>query len=130
VELQSTSPELTGHWDESRLERALSNLVENALKYSPDGGTVRVTISPLSEGGVEYVLLSVSDEGIGIPESDLERIFDRFQRGSNVPERLSGSGVGLSYVREIVVRHGGSIAVESQVSKGTTFTIQLPRGIN
>ena len=128
IELQTELERLDGRWDEPRLERVLANLVQNAIKYSPGGGMVRVALSAQSEAGQDFAVVAVSDDGIGIPAGDAERVFERFQRGSNVPENLSGSGVGLSYVREIVERHGGTIRVESEVGKGTTFTIRLPRG--
>jgi PAS domain S-box-containing protein len=128
LELVTPVERLVGWWDRPRLERALSNLVGNAVKYSPDGGTVRLTLCTERDGDAEYAVVSVSDEGIGIPAGDLERVFDRFQRGSNVPENLSGSGVGLPYVKQVVTQHGGSIDVSSQPARGTTFTIRLGRG--
>jgi signal transduction histidine kinase len=117
---------LTGRWDEARLERAISNLVGNAVKYSPEGRRVMVGISRESVAGEDRAVVSVSDQGIGIAPDDLERIFDRFQRGSNVPDSLAGSGVGLAYVREIVLQHGGTISVHSRPGEGSTFTIRLP----
>jgi two-component system, OmpR family, phosphate regulon sensor histidine kinase PhoR len=128
LELVTAAEQLIGWWDGPRLERALSNLVGNAVKYSPDGGTVRVEVSLEREGEAEWVLLSVTDQGIGIPTYDVERIFDRFQRGSNVPQNLAGSGVGLPYVRQVVREHGGSITVRSRPAENTTFTIRLRRG--
>lgn len=128
LELVTPVERLVGWWDRPRLERALSNLVGNAVKYSPDGGTVRLTLCTERNGDAECAIVSVSDEGIGIPAGDLERVFDRFQRGSNVPENLSGSGVGLPYVKQVVTQHGGSIDVSSQPAIGTTFTIRLGRG--
>jgi signal transduction histidine kinase len=126
LELVTTAERVPGWWDGPRLERALSNLVGNAIKYSPDGGTVRLEVS-VEEGG-EWLVFSVSDQGIGIPAADVERIFERFQRGSNVPGNLAGSGVGLAYVRRVVVQHGGSITVSSRPAEGATFTIRLRRG--
>ncbi|MBV8083357.1 MAG: GAF domain-containing protein, partial [Chloroflexi bacterium] len=114
---------LVGHWDEPRLERVISNLVGNAIKYSPDGGEIRLAVRREAQG---WARVTVTDQGIGIPPADVERIFDRFQRGSNVPGTLSGSGVGLSYVRQLVVEHGGAISVQSQLGAGTTFTFTLP----
>jgi signal transduction histidine kinase len=126
LELVAGVDRLVGHWDASRLERVLSNLVGNAVKYSPDGGTVRLAISAEGDGQAACAVLSVSDDGIGIPAGDVDRIFDRFQRGSNVPQNLTGSGIGLAYVHQVVAEHGGSIAVTSQPGQGTTFIVRLP----
>jgi signal transduction histidine kinase len=98
------------------------------VKYSPDGGTVRLEVSLEQEGEAEWAVVSVTDHGIGIPAGEIERIFDRFQRGSNVPQNLAGSGVGLPYVRQVVTQHGGSIRVSSRPAENTTFTIRLRRG--
>jgi two-component system, OmpR family, sensor histidine kinase VicK len=128
LELAKAIEPLVGWWDGPRLERALANLVGNAVKYSPDGGTVRLEVSLEQEGEAEWALVSVTDHGIGIPAGEIERIFDRFQRGSNVPQNLAGSGVGLPYVRQVVTQHGGSIRVSSRPAENTTFTIRLRRG--
>jgi signal transduction histidine kinase len=118
---------IIGHWDEARLERAIVNLLGNAIKYSPRASDVEVTIREAEINGEKWAVLSVTDHGIGIPASDIERIFERFTRGSNVPEKLPGSGIGLSYVHQIVVQHGGSVSVRSQPGAGSTFTLKLPR---
>jgi PAS domain S-box-containing protein len=117
---------VTGCWDEPRLERVISNLVGNAVKYCPDGGEVRVRIGAEQEGDRSWAVLSVSDQGIGIPAGDIDHIFERFRRGSNIPERLSGSGIGLGYVRQVVEQHEGAVAVQSEPGRGSTFTIRLP----
>ena len=116
-------PRLIGHWDELRLGRVLDNLLDNAVKYSPRGGTVNVSIGEADDGAA---VLSVSDRGEGIPEADLPHIFERFRRGRNVDGRIPGSGIGLAGVRRIVEQHQGSIQVDSKVGIGTTFTIRLP----
>ncbi|MBV8084692.1 MAG: GAF domain-containing protein [Chloroflexi bacterium] len=126
LELTGGAQGIVGWWDGPRLERALSNLVGNAIKYSPDGGTVRVAVSLDDDG--RCAVVAVSDQGIGIPAGDMERIFERFQRGSNVPGNLAGSGVGLAYVRQVVMQHGGSMTVASRPMEGTTVTIRLERG--
>lgn len=105
-----------------KLERALHNLVSNAVKYSPDGG--QVTIGLAVDG--DNVLISVSDEGIGIPPSDLPLVFERFHRGANVVGRVSGIGLGLTSVLRAVAAHGGRMEVSSVEGKGTTFTVHLP----
>jgi PAS domain S-box-containing protein len=109
--------------DELRLEQVLQNLVQNAVKYSPDGGPVRIE---LAQQGV-LARLSVSDKGLGIPAEAMQRIFTRFFRAPNSEERqISGLGVGLYVVRQIVELHGGRVEVESAEQAGSTFTVWLP----
>lgn len=121
----STEPVLEGIWDAARLERAVANLLTNAIKYAPEGGVITVRIGLDVDG--DHAVLSVQDEGIGIPEDDIDHIFDRFHRGSNVTDRVEGSGLGLAGVRQIAERHGGSITVISREGEGSTFTLRLPR---
>jgi signal transduction histidine kinase len=116
-------PKLVGEWDELRLGRVIDNLLDNAVKYSPRGGSVKVSIGTAEDGAA---VLSVSDRGEGIPESDLPHIFERFRRGQNVEGRIPGTGIGLAGVQRIVEQHQGTIAVASKVGVGTTFTIRLP----
>jgi len=116
-------PKLVGEWDELRLGRVLDNLLDNAVKYSPRGGSVKVSIGTADDGAA---VLSVSDRGEGIPESDLPHIFERFRRGQNVEGRIPGTGIGLAGVQRIVEQHQGTIAVDTKVGVGTTFTIRLP----
>ncbi len=109
--------------DPDRLIQVLRNLVENAIKYTPAGG--RVTLSARHEGG--RVLIAVSDTGVGIPRADLGRIFERFYRVDKARTRSTGgTGLGLAIAKHIVEAHGGTIAVESEVGKGSTFTVALP----
>ncbi len=105
-----------------RLRQMIGNLIENAIKYSSEGGKVRV--SAQTQG--EQVILRVSDTGPGIPSADQPYLFDKFFRGTNVPDDSPGTGLGLSIVRSIVESHNGRVWVESQVGKGTTFTVVLP----
>jgi signal transduction histidine kinase len=121
--LQTAQPALVGWWDTERLERVLRNLLDNAVKYSPSGGTITVTI--LQEGG-SWAVVTVRDQGVGIPASDLPRIFERFRRGTNVVGRIKGTGIGLSGARQILDQHGGSIEIDSKEGEGTTVTIRLP----
>lgn len=114
---------VVGSWDGRRLERAFANLLANAVKYSPDGGRIDVEMQ-IDGGSVQIV---VRDQGVGIPSDDLPRIFDRFFRASNV-QSLPGSGLGLSGVRYIVEGHGGTVTVESEAGRGSTFTVRLPMG--
>jgi signal transduction histidine kinase len=110
--------------DPPRIGQVVSNLVGNALKFTPRGGSVHVKLSPLRHSGAR---IQVIDTGVGIDAAELPRIFDRFYRGSRANEaRGSGSGLGLSIVRSIVEMHGGRIGVESRVGSGSTFTVTLP----
>lgn len=118
----SELPELSGNWDEIRLRRVLDNLLDNALKYSPRGGAIELTIGV--EDGI--AVLAVRDVGEGIPAADLPFVFERFRRGRNVDGRIPGSGIGLAGVKRILELHHGSISVESQVGQGSTFTVRLP----
>ncbi|GAC1465782.1 MAG: hypothetical protein NVS2B16_07640 [Chloroflexota bacterium] len=127
--LQTSESELVGTWDGARLTRVLTNLLSNAIKFSPAGGLVRVTLERAEgEAGTEAVL-SVTDEGLGIPEADIPHIFERFYRAGNVKSQISGTGIGLAGSQRIVEQHGGTIAVESREGSGSTFTVRLPLAI-
>jgi signal transduction histidine kinase len=111
------------HADRSSIEEIFTNLISNAIKYTPERGEVRVN---LGEEG-QFVKATVSDTGIGIKNEDLPRIFDRFYRVKSAETRqIIGTGLGLSIVKSIVDAHLGSISVESEVGKGTTFTLLFP----
>lgn len=110
--------------DAPRLQRVVGNLVGNAIKYSPDGGEINIKL----EAHDTDVILAVKDRGIGIPGPDQARIFERFQRGSNVEGRIAGTGIGLAGAKQIVEQHGGAITLKSQVGKGSTFTVRFPAG--
>lgn len=118
---------IEGIWDRDRIEQVILNLIDNAIKYSPRGGLVKVTIRLVDES---QVIVSIVDQGLGIPESDLERVFERFYRTE--PGRSSGApgtGLGLYVCRQIVTAHGGQIILESKVGQGSTFSVLLPRGL-
>ena len=116
-------PLITG--DRSRLEQVMMNIIGNAIKYTPDGGHIRITAG----SDAETVWMEVSDDGIGIPEKDRERIFDRFYRVDKARSRESGgTGLGLSIAREIVQRHHGSLALMPHRGQGTTIRMTLPIG--
>ena len=118
---------LVGSWDQARLERVLHNVIGNAIKYSPQGGAVAVAARRVLEpGGAAWAEVAVSDQGMGIPESELPRLFQRFYRASNVAGTIRGTGLGLYSAREIVLQHGGAVNVQSREGHGTTFTIRLP----
>jgi len=107
------------------LERAVTNLLTNAIKFTPDGGSIR-TQAGISEDGLTCYL-AVSDTGIGIPADELENVFVRFFRSRNVrPDAIQGTGLGLAIVRSIVESHRGEIDVQSEPGVGTTFTVTLP----
>jgi signal transduction histidine kinase len=125
IEVQGVES-LVGEWDEARLNRVVQNLVGNALRYSPDGSIVTVTIARQSGPDGDHAVVRVVDQGVGIPDADLPHIFEQFRRGSNVINRIAGSGVGLFSVRQIVEQHGGTITAESREGQGSTFTVRLP----
>ncbi len=109
--------------DPDHLERALSNLLSNAFKFTPDGGAVRVTVTD-DESSPR---ITVRDSGPGIPAGELGRVFDRFHRASTAGT-TPGTGIGLALARELVILHGGSITAESEEGFGSTFTITLRKG--
>lgn len=115
---------LPGEWDGPRLERVLGNLLGNAIKYSPRGGSILVRVARDDTGGGD-ALLSVQDHGVGIPAADRTRIFERYQRAGNV-DHFAGSGIGLAGARRIVELHGGTISVESREGAGSLFVVRLP----
>ena len=121
-----TEGEVIGDWDAVRLERAIANVLGNAFKYNSATGRVTVRIGTEESPQGRIAFCAVTDEGIGIPEADVPRIFERFARGANVAGRITGSGVGLTIVRQIVEQHGGTVSVTSVVGQGSTFTIRLP----
>ena len=109
--------------DPQRVGQVVTNLVLNAIKFTPKGGSVEVRLAPAGSGAQ----IDVIDTGVGIDAAELPHIFERFYRGSQANEaRGSGSGLGLAIVRSIVDMHGGAISVESQVGAGSRFTVTLP----
>ncbi len=110
--------------DQGRLEQVVVNLLENAIKYTPDGGSVRL----FTEEAGEYVRVSVADTGIGIPYKDLPRIFERFYRVDEARTReQGGTGLGLAIVKHIVQLHGGNVSVTSQPGQGSIFSFTLKK---
>ncbi|MCG2590415.1 sensor histidine kinase [Rhodohalobacter sulfatireducens] len=105
------------------LDRALSNLIDNAIQHTPEGGTV--TIKSIQNG--KDISLEISDSGRGIPESDIPHIFDRFYQVDKSRSNSSGAGLGLSIAQKILELHGAKITVQSLLNKGTTFKIMMPR---
>jgi len=112
--------------DRDRLIQVVSNLVNNAIKYSPDGGTV--TLSTRAEGG--FALVSVTDTGLGIPPDEIGHVFERFRRvRSGAAQSIPGTGLGLTIVKQIVEMHGGKIWVESAVGHGSAFHFTIPLAV-
>jgi signal transduction histidine kinase len=109
--------------DRLRLGQLLDNLVSNAVKFTPEGGTVTVTLARRDDRAV----LAVADTGIGIPEQDSEQLFQRFYRTSTARNHsIEGTGLGLVIAKAIAESHGGSIDFESSLGEGTTFRVELP----
>ena len=124
IELEETvrdAVEITA--DKSKLMQVVYNVIDNAIKYTPRAGSVHVDMARAGERAV----IRISDTGIGIPEEDQKHIFDRFYRVDKARSReTGGTGLGLSIVKQIVMLHNGTISVNSEVGKGSTFTIELP----
>jgi two-component system phosphate regulon sensor histidine kinase PhoR len=111
--------------DTEHLRRVIDNLIGNALKFTPAGGTVAVRLS----GANGRAMLQVTDSGIGIDSLHQDRIFERFYQVDGTSRRTHGGcGLGLALVKEIVERHGGTVTVESHPGEGSTFTVTLPSG--
>jgi signal transduction histidine kinase len=113
--------------DPMLLRQAITNLVDNAIKYTPSGGQVQVKLS--ADNGAFQV--AVSDSGVGIAPADQAHLFEKFfrvkQRGST---QVKGSGLGLAIVKSIIERHGGRVWMESRLGKGSTFFVEVPRGLS
>jgi signal transduction histidine kinase len=150
IRVETDLESLTGEWDAARLERVLDNLIGNAVKFSPRGGTVTIEVrreigtiqppparrrrSPRPGSGAArratpagpVAVLRVSDQGVGIPAADLPHVFGWFRRAGNVTGKIAGTGIGLATARQVVEQHGGAITAESAEGTGSTFTVRLP----
>ena len=117
---------ITSVWieiDTDKMTQVIDNILNNAIKYSPDGGKITVTMKTTDD----QMILSISDQGLGIPKQDLPRIFDRFYRVDRARSRAQGgTGLGLAIAKEIIKQHKGFIWAKSEYGKGSTFTIVLP----
>jgi len=124
IDLQSNisdaTKEITADYD--RLNQVLSNLISNAIRHTPKDGTISLETVSTSSG----VRIAVRDTGQGVPAEDIPFIFDRFWRGDKSRSDRTHSGLGLAITKQIVLAHGGTIDVESEIKQGTTFTIVLP----
>ncbi len=130
VQFQTTEEEISLHFDFEKMEEVFNNLLINAIKFTPEGGSITISISRTQfQDNQWYVQISVSDTGIGISTEQLSRIFDRFfQVENHKKQSYDGTGIGLSLVKEIVSLHQGKVDVHSQEGKGTEFIILLPMG--
>jgi two-component system, OmpR family, phosphate regulon sensor histidine kinase PhoR len=151
LEAENLSEEITAFWEKDRVLQALFNVLDNALKYTPSGGRVRLLAKcvrsresgvrsengPVSELATQdselhrdFLEITVADNGPGIPKEHLPRIFERFYRVDRAHSRaLGGTGLGLSIVKHIVESHGGTVEVQGTLGKGTTFILKLPMGL-
>ncbi len=120
TDISNHLPDLLG--DENKIFSMLTNLINNAIKFTPEDGTVSVSAHLVNN----ELVVKVSDTGMGIPKDDLTKIFSRFYRVHRPGKQIQGTGLGLAIVKEIVLRHDGRIDVESEVDKGSTFTVYLP----
>ena len=121
--------QVIGVFDKQRMTQVISNLLNNAVKYSPEGGEIEVGLSVVADaqsGEYREALISVKDSGIGIAPDDLPHIFERFYRARSLEGYLSGFGIGLYVVKEVLARHGGRVWVESVKGSGSTFYAWLP----
>jgi PAS domain S-box-containing protein len=126
VQLSVESEPIVGVWDGFRVERILGNLLGNAVKYSPAGGEIGVAVGRREDERGRWVTVEIEDEGIGIPAEDLPRLFQPYHRARNVVGKIGGEGIGLAGARQVAEQHGGTITVDSQEGKGSTFTLWLP----
>lgn len=108
--------------DENKIKQVVINLINNAIKYNQAGGLVIVRLW----GNEQTAGFSIQDTGVGIPETDLPHVFEKFFRAHNIQETYPGTGLGLSICKRIVEIHGGTISIQSQLNAGSTFTVELP----
>ena len=123
LSLKSDDAPLNINADPLRINQVVTNLVANAIHYTPEGGHIDVTVERVTVDAAQYAVIHVADSGIGISREHLDHIFDPFFRVDGNQE--NGSGLGLYIVKEIVQLHGGKVSVESEIGKGTTFSVYL-----
>lgn len=122
LELQVPEHPAPTRCDATRISQVLNNLLSNAIKYSPEGGAVRIRVMPADDG----YCVAVTDTGVGIPSSELQSIFEPFRRSSSTRGSIPGVGLGLAVARKLLAAHGGSLDVESEPGRGSTFYAKLP----
>ena len=114
---------VTAEIDELKISQVITNLVENAVKYNNDGGSVKVVL----DADHQYFTVKIIDNGVGIPEEDVDHVFERFYRVDKSRSReIGGTGLGLAIAKSAVLMHRGTIDVESKLGVGTTFTVKIP----
>ncbi len=130
IELTITSEQksLECYYDYDKIEKILYNILSNAIKYTPENGQVNLLLEFVEEDkAVKYIIIKVSDTGIGIPEAALEKIFERFAQIDNPKtENIPGTGIGLALAKKLVELHKGEISVESSINKGSIFSVKIP----
>ena len=112
--------------DPARLERALDNLLDNAIKYTPAGGDVSVTLAQKRSLNGQHATIEIEDEGIGIPSADLPYVFGAFYRARNTTTVIPGNGLGLASARALIEEQGGTLSITSTQNVGTSLTIRMP----
>jgi two-component system phosphate regulon sensor histidine kinase PhoR len=112
--------------DRDRLSRVVANLIANARAYSPENSEIRINLTEQEDGRRSWAVLTMTDQGIGIPARDLPHIFEQFYRGTNVPATTPGNGMGLCTANRTVEQQGGEIHIDSIEGEGTTVTVRLP----
>lgn len=137
IKFDSDSEQCLAWIDHDKFEKIINNLLSNAIKFTPAGGKIDIRITTLSEAPAsflqksrdDYIFISITDTGIGIPPEQQKKIFDRFYQVDNSLQRnVGGVGIGLALVKELVDLHHWHISVQSEPGKGSTFTLQIPRG--
>ncbi len=126
LQLSLQQPSLRLPADQDQMIQVFVNLVANAINYTPPEGSISLSASTAERDGQSWAIVAVTDNGVGIPPGDLNRIFDRFYRGQAEKYDVRGTGLGLAIVKEIVEQHAGEVTVDSQVHQGSTFTVWLP----
>lgn len=126
LHLSTSSKDLQVQGDAIRLDRVVANLLTNAIKYSPDGGSITLDITTEEEDKQPWIVMLFQDQGVGIPEADQPFLFDPFYRASNVRGHIPGTGIGLASVAQVVREHGGTISIISQEGQGSCILVRLP----
>jgi signal transduction histidine kinase len=131
LNIDESTPKITALYDKTRLIQVLINLLSNAIKFSPEGGQIRIDFLPEAQlqDGRSAFGFRIRDIGPGIPQQDLESIFDKFQQSKNIAT-TGGTGLGLAICRQIMLDHGGSIHAANHPDGGAVFTVLLPEFVS